>query len=342
MTIPPPPPGQAPRRRSLLGLFLGLSLVGFLGFAALLVLVSLAGSSTSQLKRSGLARNRIAVIGVSGVITSSSAPSLFGEGGGAGAEQIIEHVRAAAEDDSVKVVILRINSPGGSAAASQEVYDAIIRARDQSRKPFVASLADMAASGGYYIAAACDKIMANRSTFTGSIGVIIAGYDVSGLLSWVRVKPEVIKSGKFKDLGSGGRPMRPEERQMLQAMVDNVYQQFLGDVARGRKLPPAQLKPLADGRVFTGEQAKRVGLVDDLGGFWDAVALAQKLARLPADDHPNLYRYGEGRLLDQLLSGRAGLSSPAALSPVPRWLQGSGFAPLWLLAPLQSLPMTGS
>lgn len=324
-----PPVGRAPqRRRSLLGIFLALGLMGFLGLAALVALGSLLGGIEGGAKRLG--NDRVAVITVAGMIMSSAEPSVLGGAGGAGAAQLIDDIRDAADDDSVKAVLLRLDSPGGAAAASQEVYECIMAAREESRKPFVASMADIAASGAYYIAAACEKIVANRATLTGSIGVVMPAYDMSGLLQWIRVKPETIKSGKFKDIGSPDRSMSAAERQLLQQLVDNTYQQFLGDVARGRRVKTAAVAPYADGRIFTGEQARKVGLVDELGGFYHAVDVARKLAKLPTDEEPNLYFYGHGSLLQQLLEARSFGPSRAGWS---LGLDPSRLPPLWFLCP---------
>ncbi len=322
-------PAEARRTRSVWGIFLGICLMGFVMICALVALVSLAPGSRGVTK--SLSNDRIAVISVTGVIASSGESSLFGVTPGAG--QVISHIRSAARDKSVKAVIIRINSPGGSAAASQEIYEAVMAARRETRKPFLASMADVAASGGYYVAAGCDRIMANRATTTGSIGVIMGTYNLKGLFEWVRVEPVTIKSGKFKDMGSPNRSLTPEERQLLQNVVNSIYEQFVADVARGRpNLKPEQLRPYADGRVMTGEQAKKIGLVDDLGTFWDAVRLAQEMAKLPVSKTPNLKYYTGSSLLDQLLQARAPAHPGAALG-LPAW----SLAPL-LLAPTAVMP----
>lgn len=313
------------RRGSLLPLFVGLFLVLFVGYGVIVALIAAVGAGGRI--GSTLAKDRIGVIDVSGLITAQSTMGMFGGVSGAGADRIVGHIRSAAADHTIRAVVVRIDSPGGTPAASQEIFSAILAARE--RKPFVASMADVAASGAYYVAAACDRIVANRATLTGSIGVMMPGYDLSGLLEWVRVKPTVITSGKFKDIGSFDRPMRAEERELLQAMVDNTYEQFLTDVAIGRKVPPAKIRPHADGRIFTGEQAKKVGLVDELGGFYDAVRVAEKAAGMAPSTEPNLYYYGRGTLLEQLLAvtptSRGSGPPAAALPPL--------LAPLWLLGP---------
>jgi len=291
-------------------LAIGLALAG-LGLVTISVVVFLVTviDQASGLAGGRLGGEKIGVIHLSGLIMADEQATLFGTStGGAGA--VVRHIREAAKDDTVRAVVLRINSPGGSAAASQEIYEALMAARQS--KPFVASMADVAASGGYYAAAACERIMANRATMTGSIGVIMSGYDLSGFLDWLHIDPATIKSGKYKDIGAMDRPMTAEERRLLQAMVDNCYQQFLGDVARGRNVKVEAVKPVADGRILTGEQARQAGLVDELGGFWDAVQLAAKLGGVKQPESVELQTYGAGSLLDQLLASRAAPRSPAA------------------------------
>lgn len=213
--------------------------------------------------------DKIALIHVSGVITGGSGGGGFFEGTSAGAENIIEALERARKDKSVKAVVVRIDSPGGSPAGSQEVYNEILRVRKEG-KVVVASMADVAASGGYYIAAACDKIYANGSTLTGSIGVIMETTDMSQLYKKIGLDVNVIKTGKFKDMGSGARKMTPEERQIVAAMLDDTFRQFISAVSQGRKMPESEVRKLADGRVFTGRQAKKLGLVDSIGGLLDA------------------------------------------------------------------------
>jgi protease-4 len=327
------------RRRSGLGLALGVGCALFLLWGLLVVLlVSLGGSGTRRGSHlAGLGSDRIAVLTVNGVIMASAERSMMGGSAGASSTAFVRQVRKAAADKGVKAILVRINSPGGTAAAAQEMYEAVMAARQ--KKPVVASMADMAASGGYYVASACNRIVAQRATMTGSIGVIIAGYNVSGLLKRYDVSDQAITSGKYKDAGSMTKPQSPEDRALLQSMVDNVYQQFLGDVAKGRDKKPEQIKPYADGRVLTGEQALKVGLVDELGGFWTAVAAAEKLGGLKHSEEPNLDRMERGTLFEDLLNSDSLLPAPAAR---PSWLpplaDGAGAAqtvggPLWLMAP---------
>jgi len=317
------------RKVSVLAVVLSLAGLGLLTISVLIFLVTIVDQA-SGLGGGSLTGEKVGVIHLSGVITAEDQASLLGTPVGGGASSVVRYIRQAAKDDAVKAVVLRINSPGGSAAASQEIYEALMAARQS--KPFIASMADVAASGGYYAAAGCERIVANRATMTGSIGVIMHGYDASGLLDWLRVDPATIKSGKYKDIGAMDRPMTAEEKRLLQEMVDNCYQQFLGDVARGRGVKVEVIKPLADGRILTGEQARKAGLVDELGGFWDAVKLAAKLGGVKDPDSAELQNYGAGSLLDQLLATKAAPTSPAA--ELAGKLAGGLGPGLWFLAPI--------
>ncbi|NQE04576.1 hypothetical protein C5S32_01780 [ANME-1 cluster archaeon GoMg1] len=196
-----------------------------------------------------------------------------------GADDIARQIRRAGEDSSVKAIILRINSPGGSAAASQELHAEVCKAREKG-KIVVASMSDVATSGGYYVACGADKIVANPGTITGSIGVIFSQLQYSELLERYGIRANVIKSGKYKDIGSPLRNMTAEERQILQDMIDDIYIQFVHAVAEGRHMNESEVLELADGRIITGRQAKEMGLVDELGNFQDAVDLAVEMAEI--------------------------------------------------------------
>jgi protease-4 len=244
----------------------------------------------------------IAVVTVRGILSFS--------GGGFGqddaAEGTIRRLRQLKDDDGVQAVILRINSPGGTVASVQEVHEAV-RALQRTGKKVVASFEDVAASGGYYIAAPADRIVANPGSLVGSIGVIFHLYNVEELARKVGVGFQVIKSGAMKDIGSATRPMTAEERSVFEGLVRSAYGQFVNAVAEGRKMPLDKLRPLADGRIFTGEQALKEGLVDALGGFDQAVEEARRAAgirspspRLIMDEKP------WGRILDLLKGGAVG------------------------------------
>jgi protease-4 len=226
----------------------------------------------------------IAVLVVDGVITEGEESSGFGGGGsGATARSLIKSIKEIRNDDAVKAVLIKINSPGGSAAASQAIFDELIKLKKDKGVKIVASMGDMAASGGYFIAAAADKIVANPATLTGSIGVIMHLANYRGLMDKVGVKSVTIKAGRLKDIASPDRPMTNEEKALLQSIVDDTYDQFLTAVAQGRKMTMAQVKPLAEGKIYTGRQALKVKLVDQLGNGEDAKDELKKLAGLDAD-----------------------------------------------------------
>jgi len=192
------------------------------------------------------------------------------------AEELIEQIREFADDGRIKAVVLRIDSPGGGVAASQEIYQAVRELK--KKKKVVASMGSVAASGGYLIAVAADRIVANPGSITGSISAVMRHANVEELMKKVGVRSSVVKSGKFKDIGSPTREMTAEERSLLQAIVDDIYDQFVRTIAENRKLPLQRVLELSDGRIFSGRQAKDLGLVDDLGGLQDAVLLAGKLS----------------------------------------------------------------
>jgi len=197
------------------------------------------------------------------------------------ADKIIDSIRRFAKADHVRAVVLRVESPGGGVTPSQEIYRELTRLRE--KKPVIASLGGVAASGGYYIASACSTIVANPGTITGSIGVIMETVNVQGLLEKLGVKGVVIKAGTYKDLGSPLRDMSPEERQILGTMLNDVHKQFIAAVATGRHMDEAKIQTLADGRVYSGEQALRLGLVDQLGNFQDAITLAAEQAGITGE-----------------------------------------------------------
>ncbi|MCX5795785.1 MAG: signal peptide peptidase SppA [Elusimicrobia bacterium] len=233
-----------------------------------------------------------------------------------GAEQWVRHIKAMSETKGVKAIVLDINSPGGSVGAVQEIHSQIMRIRREKKIPFVALFGDISASGGYYIASACDKIVAHPGTLTGSIGVIFSVSNLEGLFGKVGYKMEAIKSGKFKDIGSPARAMTSEERKLLQAMIDDAYGQFLSAVAEGRKAPVEKVKLLAEGLIYTGQQALHTDppLVDRLGDSDDAVAWAAQLAgmkgkpriRHEADHFSDIFEMLDSRF-HGVLEGRTAL-----------------------------------
>ena len=231
------------------------------GFFALLLIIS-------RMDDLPFARGeKVAVIAVSGMISDS--------------ESTIDQLKKFVKDDSVKAIVLRINSPGGGVAPSQEIFEEVKKAR--AKKPVIASMGALAASGGYYIACATQRVYANPGTITGSIGVVMPFMNVKDLVEKIGVKGMTVKSGVFKDIGSPMRDMTPQERDLLQGVVDNVHLQFVNAVAAGRNLNREDVLRIADGRIFTGEQARGLGLVDVLGNLEDAVSDAGKLGKITGE-----------------------------------------------------------
>jgi protease-4 len=194
---------------------------------------------------------------------------------------LLEQIKEFRDQDNIKAVVARIDSPGGGVAPSQEIYAELKLLA--AAKPLVVSMGSVAASGGYYLAVAGEHIFANPGTITGSIGVIMSFPNYRELLGKVGVQTEVVKSGQFKDIGSATRPITEADRALLQGMIDDVHQQFVEAVSAGRHMPVDRLKPFVDGRIFTGRQAKEIGLIDELGTLNDAIRYAAKLAGIDED-----------------------------------------------------------
>ena len=224
---------------------------------------------------------KIGVITIDGVISSDVT------------ENAVRQLTKYRDDASIKAIILRIDSPGGGVASSQEIYEEVRRVRSNG-KFVVASLGSVAASGGYYIACIADRIFANAGTVTGSIGVIVQLANAEELLRKVGVEATVITSGPFKDSGNPTRTLRPEERQLFQTLVNDVYQQFIEAVAQGRNLPLDEVRQAADGRIYTGRQAKDLRLVDELGSFQDAITYTA--STIGVVGKPKLVQEGKERL----------------------------------------------
>ena len=232
-----------------------------------------------EAKRPFLCLSKIAIIDVDGVILNAKVGGLLGEGDNM-MSTFRERLDAAADDPNVKAVVLRINSPGGAVTASDIMYQDVLRFRHETQKPVVACMMDVAASGGYYLAMSADRIYAHPTTVTGSIGVIMSLYNASGLFQMIGVKSDPIKSGPNKDIGNPAREMTQEEHAILQGMVNSFYDQFVQVVVRGRGLPEERVRALADGRVYTGLDAKKQGLVDEIGYLEDAIDCAKSMACL--------------------------------------------------------------
>jgi protease-4 len=235
----------------------------------------------------------------------------------------IEQLTEFRNDDSVKAVVVRIESPGGGVSPSQELYQEVQRTGRQ--KPVVVSMGAVAASGGYYIASAAQRIYANPGSITGSIGVILQFTNFEELLNKIGFRLEVVKSGVYKDVGNPAREMTVEERAYLQEMIDNVHQQFIRDVARGRRMQVEQVREVADGRIFTGEQAKELGLVDELGNLKDAIDAAAKLAAIkgeprvvyPEKEKKSILDYFFDRVTDKLANRLQRFMGLLLLPPLP-------------------------
>jgi protease-4 len=190
-------------------------------------------------------------------------------------EETIKNLKSLAERDSVKAIVIRVDSPGGGVAPSQEIYEEIKRIRE--KKKVLISMGSIAASGGYYISCAADKIVANDGTLTGSIGVIMEIPNIEELMNKIGIKTEVIKSGRHKDIASTFRSLSEEEKEILQKVLDDVHEQFISAVREGRDIPESRLQELTDGRIFTGQMAKEAGLVDELGGLEYTISLAAQM-----------------------------------------------------------------
>jgi protease-4 len=248
---------------------------------------------------------RVAVLELTGIIG-------VGLDRGVDADSVVRTLGEYRDDPSIAAVVLRINSPGGVVGPTQEIFSAVERVR-AAGKPVVASLGAVAASGGYYVAVAANRIFASPGTLTGSIGVIMQLANVESLLKKVGVDYVVVKAGAYKDIGNFARPMKPEERQVLQALLDDVYGQFVAAVAARRGLDRATVLGFADGRIYSGQQARALKMVDELGGLEDAIEAAGKLAGIAGKPRVMYPRHRFS--LRDLLSNRLGLDGAAALLP---------------------------
>jgi len=272
---------RPPRRRSRFRLILWVVVAG-------IVLLFLMNTLFPELDLS--TEERIALVRVEGVILD--------------AQQTISELKRYGDNPLVKAIVVRIDSPGGGVVPSQEIHDAVKRIREKQSKLVIASMGTVAASGGYYIAAATDRIVANPGTLTGSIGVIMELANVEGLMKKIGVESVVVKSGAHKDLGSPFRAMNLEDRTILQNVMDDVHSQFIEAVAAGRSLDIKTVRALADGRIFTGRQAKAAKLVDELGDLNDAIKLAADMAGLEGE--PRVVEPRKRFSIRDLIEGRLG------------------------------------
>jgi len=241
--------------------FFGLFILFVTGFIFILVVYGLSSFGSKRYRSLSLG-DKVGVVPIEGVIAES--------------KEIVEQLNAFRQDEGIKAVVLRIDSPGGGVASSQEIYGAVLELKKS--KKVVASMGSLAASGGYLIACGADKIVANPGTITGSISAIMHFANVEELFKKIGVKGQVIKSGKYKDMGSPLREMTDEEKILIQGLVDDIYDQFLDVIVQNRKIPKEELKKIADGRVFSGRQAKGLKLIDELGDLNSAVRLAGQLS----------------------------------------------------------------
>ncbi len=274
------------------GWFWPLIIVGSILLAALLfgLLVRSAFKSMSDADTSSdsFSSSKIAVIDIDGVILD--------------ADKVDTQLRKFGDDSDVKAILLHINSPGGGAAASQEIYHEVLRIRSEKHKKVVASVESVGASGAYYIASACDRIYANDASVVGSIGVIMEWTNYGDLMKWAKLKPVVIHAGALKDAGDPTHDMTPQEAAYFQSLVDNMYTQFVDDVAAGRHKSPDMIRPLATGQVWTGQQSLPLGLIDKIGGF--RVALMDTAKEVGISGEPSIVKPASAKKgLAALLSG---------------------------------------
>ena len=282
-----------PKRRPVRTALTVIALIG-IGFIALSVL----GNFLSE--GGWIGGDKVAVIRIEGIILDS--------------RETIEELRHYRDNPSVKAIVLRIDSPGGAVVPSQEIFAEVRKTRAEGKMKVVTSMGNVAASGGYYIAAATDRIVANPGTLTGSIGVILELANVKGLLEKVGVQSVIIKSGRHKDMASPFRAMTPEDRALLQTVLDDVHAQFIDAVATGRALQPEQVRTLADGRIFTGKQAQTVNLVDELGDLHDAIQLAARLVGISGE--PRVIETHKRFSWRDLLQGLSGSIAPLVPSNI--------------------------
>jgi protease-4 len=318
---PPSFPPPAPPKRDRLAMGIVLFIFGglFLAFFGFLILAYSVVRGESPHISTG---PRVGVVLVKGTIG-------MGEPGGAD-DSVMKSIKRFADDDSMKAVVVRIDSPGGAVGPSQEIHDEVVKLA--KKKTVVCSLGNLAASGGFYIAVACPKIVSAPGTLTGSIGVISQFPNVKGLAERFSFRMETVKSGKLKDAGNPFRDMTPEDRAFWQSLVDRVYGQFLAAVVEGRGLDEAEVRKVADGRVITGAEAKDLGLVDALGNFYDAVDLAKKEAKLSGEPHLVYPPDEKTRFLEQLMGDAAGAVADAVSTRLAREARAAQAPGIYFLA----------
>jgi len=296
------------------GGLVALGLIGLAVFAVVLILASgLMGGPTAPTVYveeyvSGDGASKIAVVPVEGTIASAD-DSLGGTQPTVTPEGLADALRQAGGDPTVAAVVLEVNSPGGGVTASDEMHQSILDFKENTGKHVVVSMGDTAASGGYYISTAADRIVANETTLTGSLGVIFQLTNFAEAADKYGIKQEVIKSGKYKDIGNSFRELKPEEREIFQSIVDESYAQFVDVISAGRNIPEERVREIADGRVYSGLQAEELGLVDSFGGLDEASAAA---ARLAGTSDTTVVRYVQEPTLRDTLLARLAPQEPQA------------------------------
>ena len=269
----------------------GLLLLLVVGVAAFFFIYGVASSRTVIDPFAG--KGRIGVVVIKGLISDSG--------------EVTDLLERYEKDTHIKAVVIRINSPGGGVVPAQEIYDKVLKLK--KKKKVLVSMGSVAASGGYYIACAGDRIVASPGTITGSIGVIIQFSQIEELLDKIGLKLKVIKSGKYKDVGSPTREMTEDEKKLVQGVVDDIYDQFLNAVSAGRNIPKEKVRTIADGKIYTGRQALRLGLVDELGSMEHTINVAAKLAGIegkpkviyPEERRTSVLRYLTKELISSVL-----------------------------------------
>src|ERR671913_1530548 len=307
--------GEPRRRRRwpfVVGGLVALGLVGLVVFAVVLILVATSGPTPptpyDEEYVSGDGPDKVVVVPIEGVIAPAD-DTLGGVLPTSTPEGFADALSQAGSDPSVAAVVLEVNSPGGGAKASDEMHQSILDFRKNTGKPVVVSMGDTAASGGYYISTAADRIVANETTLTGSLGVIFQLNNFAEAAEKYGIKQVVIKSGRYKDMGNAFREMTPDEREIIQSIVDESYSEFVGVISEGRGIPEDRVREIADGRVYSGSQARDLGLVDSFGGLDEASATAGRLAG--ARD-TTVVRYVQEPTLTETLLARLAPQEPQA------------------------------
>jgi protease IV len=323
-------PGRRRRWPFVVGGLVALGLVGLIVFAVVLILVAASDPTATVVYDeeyvSGDGPDKVIVVPIEGVIAPAD-DTLGGVLPTSTPEGLTDALRQAGSDPSVVAVVLEIDSPGGGVTASDEMHQSVLDFEENTGEPVVVSMQDVTASGGYYISTAADRIVAHETTLTGSLGVIFEIPNFAEAAEKYGIKRVVIKSGKYKGMGSAFREMTPDERDILQSFVDDLYVQFVDVISEGRDIPKDRVREIADGRVYSGLQAKKLGLIDSFGGLDEASAIAGNLAgtsdttvvryvQQPSFTDTLLARLAPGKSQDEQIMDAAGLD----LEPKPYYL----------------------